>query len=310
MVAVFFSFYQVVREGKYDVVHIHGDLLSALYLVAAKLAGSSRVIIHVHNADESIPCRESFFKPVIRSVFRTIGLQFSDRIVGISNHTLNTFLHGRERRPGKDQVHYYGIDPTPFLEAKADRAGFRHELGVSEDALLLLFAGRMVPEKNPLFAVEVFAEMHKRNPNVYGVFAGAGSLEEVVSHRAAELGVTPAFRALGWRDDIPELMSCCDCFILPRPEQPKEGLGIAVIEAQLAGLRMLLSKGISDDPILPEAVCARLPLSEGADHWAEAGLELMSRNPPGRTRAAKILSGSPFDLDHALDDLLSLHGHS
>jgi glycosyltransferase involved in cell wall biosynthesis len=178
---------------------------------------------------------------------------------------------------------------------------------LAEDALILLFAGRMVPEKNPLFAVEVLAEMRKRNPRVVAAFVGSGSMEQAVSDRANELGVGDACRFLGWRSDVPDVMSCCDWFILPRPEKPMEGLGIAVIEAQLAGLRLLLSRGIADDPLLPGSVWARLGLAEGANKWAEEALKLLDQVPPPPQMADAQLAQSPFDMDFALADLLNLY---
>jgi hypothetical protein len=51
----------------------------------------------------------------------------ADRIVGISNHTIDTFLAGRARRPERDAVHYYGLDPTLFENIATDRAGFRRQ---------------------------------------------------------------------------------------------------------------------------------------------------------------------------------------
>jgi hypothetical protein len=77
-----------------------------------------------------------------------------------------------------------------------------------------------------------------------------------------------AVRLLGWRKDLPEIMGCSDWFILPYPEQPMEGFGLSVAEAQLAGLQMLLSRGIPDDPLLPSASFRRLPLSAGPKAWA------------------------------------------
>ena len=296
-----------LKRGCYDVLHCHHDLVSALYLIASAGLEIRRRIVHVHNADESIPVTGKKKADLLRPVLRRTALMLADRIVGISQHTLDTFLAGEPRHPGRDRVHYYGIDSRPFLDARGDRAGFRRELGLSGDCLILLFAGRMVPEKNPLFAVEVFAEMWRRDHRVAGVFVGSGSMESQVRSRAGQLGVLEQSRMLGWRDDLPEIMSACDWFILPRPERPIEGLGIAVVEAQLAGLRMLLSAGIADDPILPGTVCARLPLAAGPERWAVEALEQLKRIPPTREEARAILAGSPFDLDFALRDLLSLY---
>jgi glycosyltransferase involved in cell wall biosynthesis len=296
-----------LKAGGYDVLHGHHDLISALYLVAAAGIPLKKRLVHVHNADESVLTPQPWKQAMLRPLLRQTCLRLADTVVGISNHTLDTFLAGRPRRVGRDRVHYYGIDPAPFLAARSDRAEFRQELGLAEDALIILFAGRMVPEKNPLFAVEVFAEMRKRNPRVVAAFVGSGSMEQAVAARANELGVGDSCRFLGWRSDVPEVMSCCDWFILPRPEQPMEGLGIAVIEAQLAGLRLLLSRGIADDPLLPSSVWARLGLAESVDHWAEVAMKLLEQQPRPSQEAAAKLAISPFDLDFALADLLSLH---
>ncbi len=254
-------------RGRYDVLHCHHDLVSAVYLLSAPL----------------------------------------DRIVGNSNHTLDTFLAGRRRKPGRDTVHYYGVDPTRFQMPTADRPALRRSLGLPEDALILLFAGRMTPEKNPVFAVDVLAALRAIEPRAVGVFAGAGSLEQAVAARARHHGIEGAVHLLGWRNDAPEIMGGSDWFVLPHPECPMEGFGLAVVEAQLAGLRLLLSRGIADDPLLPTAVFGRLPLAADPEVWARAAMELLQRPVPARAAALAALRDSPMDLDRATDGLLQLH---
>jgi hypothetical protein len=114
-------------------------------------------------------------------------------------------------------------------------------------------------------------------------------------------------RHLGWRDDVPEIMTCCDWFILPRPEYPPEGFGFSVVEAQLAGLRLLLSRGIPDDPILPRACFRRLELSQGPRAWAKAAMDMMAGPAPSRTNASADLKNSPMHMPRALGALLTLH---
>ena len=165
----------------------------------------------------------------------------------------------------------------------------------------------MTPEKNPLFAVDVLAALRRRVPEAVAVFAGAGDLEAAVRARAAELGLADAVRLIGWRDDVPTIMGASDWFILPHPHTPMEGFGIAVVEAQLAGLRLLLSLGVSDAPILPGASWRRLSLGDGAEAWADAAAALWREPAPSRDAALSALRASPMDMDRALDDLLSLH---
>ncbi len=296
-----------LRCGRYDVLHCHHDLVSAFYLLAAVGMPILRRIVHVHNADESIPTPSPLKQRLYREPMRRICLAMADGIVGISNHTLDTFLAGRPRRPGRDLVHYYGVDARPFQSAPANRDGFRRELDLPEDALILLFAGRVVPEKNPLFALDVLIELRRLDERAVAVFAGSGSLERAVLERARQHGVEHAVRLLGWRSDLPVIMSCSDCFILPHPDRPMEGFGLAVVEAQLAGLRMLLSQGIADDPLLPTANYRRLALSAGPNAWAEAAVELLRGPAPSRAGALAALAGSPMDMNRALDGLIRLH---
>ncbi|MGA9307581.1 MAG: glycosyltransferase, partial [Candidatus Sulfotelmatobacter sp.] len=296
-----------LRRREYDVLHCHHDIVSAVYLLAASGMRIRRRIVHVHNADEALPTSSRLKQRLYREPMRRVCLFVADRIVGISHHTLDTFLAGRARCPERDSVHYYGVDPTLFENVAADRAGFRRQLDLSQDALILLFGGRLVPEKNPVFVVDVLANLRCVTPRAVAVFAGAGSGEMNVLARARELGVEDSVRLLGWRNDLPEIMSCSDWFILPRPEHPVEGFGLAVVEAQLAGLRMLLSRGIPDDPLLPTANFRRLALSDGPKVWAKAAMELLNGPSPSRADALAALRVSPMDMDVALSLLCSLH---
>ena len=293
--------------GRYAILHSHHDILSAIYFAAAYGTPIRRCIVHVHNADESVPSSSPFKQHLYRAFMRRVCLARASRIVGISKHTLDTFLAGRNRKEGRDFVVNYGIDSKPFEKQYSDRATFRHELGLPEHSRILLFAGRLVPEKNPLFAVEVLAAMQRMDRSVAGVFVGTGSLGDSVRKRAAVLGIESNFRYLGWRDNVPAIMCCCDWFILPHVEHPMEGFGIAVIEAQLAGLRMLLSTGIPDDSILSSAHCGRMRLSAGAEEWARTAMDLLKRPAPSPSAAIADLKQSPMDMDNALKALLALH---
>src|SRR5262249_35649494 len=195
-----------LRRGNYEVLHCHHDLVSAVYLLAAAGFPIGRRIVHVHNADETIPTPNRFKQRFYREPMRCICLAMADRLIGNSNHTLDTFLAGRKRRPSRHAIHYYGVDATPFANISADRAGFRRQLGLPENSLMLLFAGRMVPEKHPVFAVDLLSELQRMKAQVAGVFVGSGSQEQAVLARARELGIDHSVRLLGWRSDLPEIM--------------------------------------------------------------------------------------------------------
>lgn len=296
-----------LRDGEYDVLHSHHDLMSAVYLLAAFGMQLHRRIVHVHNADEVVPTSSRLKRGLYREPMRQICLFMADRIVGISNHTLDAFLAGTARHPDRDSVHYYGVDPTAFENVSTDRLGFRRRWDLPEDASILLFGGRLVPEKNPVFAVDVLSYLRDMHPHAAAVFVGSGAQKRDVLKRARKLGVENSVRLLGWRNDLPEIMSCSDWFILPHPEYPVEGFGLAIVEAQLAGLHMLLSRGVLDDPLLSTASFRRLALSDGPKVWAKAAMDLLHHPAPSRAAAVATLKESPMDMDRALEGLLKLH---
>jgi glycosyltransferase involved in cell wall biosynthesis len=164
----------------------------------------------------------------------------------------------------------------------------------------------MAPEKNPVFVVDILAALRRDLPEAIAVFVGSGSLEEAVRRRAAELDQSSFVHLLGWRTDVPEVMAASDWFILPHPEEPLEAFGIAVVEAQLAGLRLLVS-GILDDPLLPSAAVRKIALREAPKVWAQAALDLWRGPQPSRAAAVADLERSPMNMDRALAGLLELH---
>jgi glycosyltransferase involved in cell wall biosynthesis len=298
-----------LNRGKYDVMHCHHDLMNAVYIMAAIGLPLRKRIAHAHNADQALPTPSLLKQSLLRAPMRRI-CQAADHMVGISRHTLDEYLAGRRRRPHRDLVHYYGVDPTPFQCDKPDRIAFREELALAPDSRILLFGGRITPEKNPVMTVDVLCALRQMDSRAIALFVGTGSLEEAVKKQAKSLGLESAIRMLGWRSDLPQIMACCDWFILPRPEKPMEGFGLAVVEAQLAGLRLLLSHGIPDDPLLPTACYRRLSLSQSANEWAIAAMQLLDEPTPTSASAIAALKASPMDMNYALQDLLKLHSWS
>lgn len=295
-----------LKRGNYEVMHCHHDIMNATYLLASTGLAIRKRIAHIHNADEGLPT-DSFFKQlVLREPMRRLCLT-ADRVVGISQHTLDRFLAGRGRKAERDGVHYYGVSPASAEDKVVSRLAFRDSIGVAPDAKILLFGGRVTPEKNPVMTVDVLASLRQHDPQAIAVFAGSGSLETAVKTRARELQVEDSIRMLGWRNDMSQVMANCDWFILPRPEKPMEGFGLAVVEAQLAGLRLLLSCGIPNDPILPTARYRRLSLSQSPDRWAAAAIELLKEPSPTASSAIAALKESPMDMNYALQELMALH---
>ncbi|MEM1205962.1 MAG: glycosyltransferase family 4 protein [Acidobacteriota bacterium] len=134
------------------------------------------------------------------------------------------------RRPGTFPV---GTD------AEATRRRLRGELGLPEDAVVLLTAARMHAQKRPTDLVRL-AERVQDLERVHFLAVGGGPLEDEVD--AAIEGTAARIRRLAFRDDIPDLLVACDAGCLV---SDYEGLPVFLIESLQAG-RPFLGTDVGD----------------------------------------------------------------
>jgi glycosyltransferase involved in cell wall biosynthesis len=297
---------RVVKQGNYAIVHIHKDVLAGVFALALIGTGVS-VITQAHNCLQRLPVGGYWKERVLTIIARWLALRLSSTVVGVSTCALQKLTGGKHRTGRSDRVIYCGADAERFLHAVADREDFRKTPDLPQDALILLFVGRLVPEKSPEFVLDVLSELRKIEPRAAGVFVGKGAEEDSLRARVEELGLEDAVRFLGWRADVPEIMCCSDWFIHSGPESPMEGFGLVALEAQLAGLRLLLSKGIPDDVFLPGSCHRQLSVSEPAGIWAREANALLKERPATREEAAAALADTRMEQNTAFAELLGLY---
>ena len=91
-----------------------------------------------------------------------------------------------------------GLDKELLYEnyRHADAAALKQAHGFSADAQILLFIGRLVPEKEPLTMIALFARLHKKNPLLRLCMIGTGELEDAVQAAVADAGLADAVTLL------------------------------------------------------------------------------------------------------------------
>lgn len=295
-----------IRSGDYNVIHSHHDFLSAFYYLAS-IGSRCRRITHVHNTDEALPTPSRIKRALAHGPMRLGCLSMSDRILATSEHALKAFLDGRRQDPVRHRVHYCSIDMNKIWSLTPDRAGVRAELGLNSDAKLLLFVGSMIDLKNPLFVVEMLPHMLRCEPEIAAVFAGTGPDEARIRKRAEELGLAHRVKVLGWREDVHRLMQASDLFVNPRRKRPLEAFGIVNLEAQAAGLRTIISDGISLEPMVAGTLHTQIPLGAGPAEWAKKALEVLELAPLAPSATKQIFRASRFDPDFAVHELHAIY---
>ena len=231
----------------------------------------------------------------------------TDRVVGVSVDAISAFP-GYKATDKKFQVVHCGIDLAPFSDCNSDANKLRKDLDVPPDAKLLIFVGRMVPYKNPYLLFELLQKMIESGINVYAIFVGVGPLMQELAESAKDMNLFGKMKLLGKRNDIPLLMKASDLLVCPSVEDPKEGLGLVVVEAQAAGLPILMSKSIPDEAVVIPDLVTVLPLRAGSDVWAGAAIEILSSDFPGmRSQCTDKLATSSFSISNSYRNICDLY---
>lgn len=253
---------KVVKEGHYQIVFRHTDTSTvALDLLACKLGGAKRRIAHSHSTSTGNKKMHKLFQPML-------NMLVTERFA--CSHDAAKWLYGEKKYNKKQyEVIWNGIHIPQFVFSMEKRRRIREELCVGE-TYVFGHVGNFLPVKNHLFMVDLFAEIHKKNPNTKLLFVGDGALRTQIEARIIQQGISEAVILAGVRNDTDVLLQGMDVFFFP---SNYEGMPIALVEAQAAGLPCLVTEVITDDVIVTDHVM-KMNLSQPIEEWADAALRL------------------------------------
>lgn len=155
-----------------------------------------------------------------------------------------------------------GIESVEYSYNEKTRKKYRDELNL-DDKFVVGYVGRFEEQKNPLFICKIFAALRKENQQVKLLMVGEGSLHEKMDCYLKEMDVFDDVIYTGVVNNVTDYLQAMDCFVLP---SLFEGLGIAAIEAQAAGLPTLLSDKVPEDAIVTN-LATSLSIEQGEMVW-------------------------------------------
>jgi glycosyltransferase involved in cell wall biosynthesis len=104
---------------------------------------------------------------------------------------------------------------------------------------VLLSIGRLVREKNYPMLFEVVCRLRPRHPRLRVVIAGWGAAEASLREQRNALGLADDVELLGRREDVGDLLSAADVFVMP---SLSEGFSNALLEAMWAGMPVVSTR--------------------------------------------------------------------
>ena len=271
-------------EGHYDLVHSHYWLSGQVGWLAADRWDVP--LVHTMHTMARVKNRHRAEGDVLEPRGREIGeaqvVEASDRLVA------NTLDEGRDlvdlygAEPERVEIVPPGVDLDVFHPG--DRSEARRSVDVPDDAVLLLFVGRIQPLKAPDVLVRAAAMLTRRNPalrdRLLVAILGGPSGVSVRSPMALEQlaedeGIAELVRMVAPtdRDTLATWMRAADVVAVP---SHNESFGLVAVEAQACGA-VVVATNVGG---LPTAVGDAGILVDGHDihSWAEA-IESVIENP-------------------------------
>jgi glycosyltransferase involved in cell wall biosynthesis len=275
--------------------------------IAAVLAGVPNVIHTVHGF--AFPFATNRFTRYFYFAAEFIGGLLSKTVV-VLNPTDYEYAIKYLRIPKrKVRLIPNGVNMDAFGKITGEsRHQYRKDvLGVDGDTLCIAMVGRLWTQKNPLCLVDASKKVLQQSGlRVKFVLVGEGELRTEVENRIAEHKVADSVEVLGWRSDVPTLLSCVDMFVLP---SLWEGMPLAILEAMASGVPVVVSDIPGNCDLVDHAVDGLLFEPNNSDDLAEQILKLVD-DPKLRTRlsaAAYAKVSSKYSLTQRLAKITELY---
>jgi glycosyltransferase involved in cell wall biosynthesis len=130
-----------------------------------------------------------------------------------------------------------GIDPNPFKDSNREKS--RDRLGLDPNKKVVVMVAWFGLRKGHHTLIDSAVHVTKKIPNVLFLLVGDGRLKKTSMDRARQWRLQDHFVFLGYREDIPEILTASDLAVLP---SVIEGLPRSLLEAMAAGLPVVASR--------------------------------------------------------------------
>jgi glycosyltransferase involved in cell wall biosynthesis len=246
--------YRYFKREKIDIVHTHTPKCSLLGQLAAKLAGVPVIVNTVHGF-----YFHDYMKPWVRKfyvVIEWIASRCSSIILSQNPEDIETAVKLGICNRNKIKLLGNGVDLSKFDPTRFNtdfRRRKRIEIDVPEDAVVVGIIGRLVKEKGYLELFQAMQAIMAANDKVWLVVIGPEEPEKANSisiDAPKEYGIETRTRWLGSREDIPELLACCDIYTLPswREGFPRSAIeaaamGLPIVATNIRGCRQVVENG-------------------------------------------------------------------
>lgn len=201
---------KILRAQKPDLVHTHSGKAGVLGRLAAKRAGVSVIIHHLHG-----PSFGNFQGALANFIFTTAekyAARATDHFFCSADAMTRLYLAASIGRPEMFTRIFSGFDLEPFLRTTNDPA-LRQKLGLAPNHFVIGNIGRIFKLKGHEDLVTAFAQILPHAPHARLLFVGDGALRGEIESRVQALGLTGkvSFAGLVPPGEVARYVGIMDC---------------------------------------------------------------------------------------------------
>ncbi len=261
-----------IRKEDISVVHAHHNRAHAVCLLAKLLlswSGAAPVLV-VSRRVSFAPGKNPFSRWKYSS-------RLIDRIAAVAGAVKDVLVHSGVSAERVSVIHS-GVDIQRFSPKPADPA-FRKSLELPDGKPLIGKIANASPWKGQNVLLEAAALLLKKGRSLHLLFAGRDTDGPWLKGEVERLGLQDHVTLLGFRTDVPDLLSCLDISVnaavagegLSGALRESLAMAVPVAASDMAGNRELLGPGGERFLFKPgDAVALAQRLEEILDHPAQA----------------------------------------
>ena len=229
------------------------------YQVAWKAIASGRALsiptvgfYHSHFPDAVLRSVAKYFGSISVMIAEEIGRRYVTALYNRFERTLvpSAGLSELLRAWGLENVETLelGVDTGIFHPDTTRRVTTRERLGWPKDRQILLYVGRLNPDKNVRRLFEAFAKLHEDEPGRFHLaVVGDGMLRNALLRLREETDAVSWIRYCGSAEELADIYRAADLFVHPGV---KETFGLVTLESQACGTPVVGIRGSYMDKII------------------------------------------------------------
>lgn len=267
--------FSLIKTIKPNVLNNHIKVIAGLAAIYCKLLHIPYILTN-HSTHKYDNNASAFYKIVV-NVNLLVSNILMTKGIAVSEDACKA-IWGQNYKKRKAMFISLGIDFRRYAPTVVNEQSFSIEMKKKYSIPLKAYvianvAGYRAPKNYKKF-IEIASCVLKQRSDVYFMLIGEGSEREKIERQIKELGIANKCRLTGYLPNVPEILkSMVDIFLFT---SIFEGLGLALVEAQAAGVFCLYSDVVPKEAIINKHIVKPMSLNESSDKWANSIIERLS----------------------------------